>query len=145
MSNAEEMWETAQSHRDSVLSKSVFDEARLLKFIDVRLQQLAYEIPQLQSTRYPVNLAFFLCNKNKPCTHCPHPQWLRWIPNPKKWGSVIPSRVENPGRVMRDSPEAVKRFREARKLIEIRQDILTMQTNLTRKVNAQLAERLKHE
>ncbi|WP_414039469.1 hypothetical protein ACJU26_09770 [Acidithiobacillus sp. M4-SHS-6] len=138
----DDIWDTAREHRERVIQHAVVEEMRLLRFLDTRLQQLAFEIPQWQKTKNPVTLSFFLCDKHKPCTHCPHPQWIRWVPNPRKWGAHIPSRVEHPGRVMRDSKEALVRYREALKLMKIRQDILTLQTTLTRKIYGQIAARM---
>ncbi len=133
-------WAVGRAHRETVFAEYAKQQSVLLDALDARLRHLAWELPQRQNARYPLQLAFFLCNGKAPCTHCPHPQWLRWIPNPKRLGRAIPARVVNPGRVLRGNPDAMALYTEARKLIQVRGDVLTAQTGLTRKVAAQFTQ-----
>jgi hypothetical protein len=135
---ADSIWERSAEHRSAATKET--DSARdgILSKIDARLQRIAWELPQRQSQKRPVQLTFSLCNPQTPCTHCPHPRWLRWVPNPRRPGKFLPSRVDNPGRVLRGEPSALALYREAEGLLRLRTDILTLQTQLRRKVLGQL-------
>lgn len=138
MSAQDEYWQRGISRRREVFAEFAQEQEQLLGAIEKRLQAIAYLLPQHQLVRYPMQMAHFLCNKENPCTHCPHIQFLRWVPNPRKLGKAIPSRVDNPGRVVRGNPEALALVREAQQLNKLRNEILGAQTQLTRKVRAQI-------